>query len=71
MLAAALLAGARPSVAVRSTRFYDVLGVSPDADERTIKKAYKRQVRHLTASASVAPCCTAGRIRMLLLWERA
>jgi hypothetical protein len=29
--------------AVRETKFYDVLGVSPDADERTIKKAYKKQ----------------------------
>lgn len=29
--------------AVRDTKFYDLLGVSPDADDRTIKKAYKKQ----------------------------
>lgn len=29
--------------AVRDTKFYDTLGVAPDADEATIKKAYRRQ----------------------------
>lgn len=29
--------------AVRDTKFYDTLGISPDADEATIKKAYRRQ----------------------------
>jgi DnaJ domain len=29
--------------AVRETKFYDTLGVAPDADEATIKKAYRRQ----------------------------
>lgn len=29
--------------AVRETKFYDLLGVAPDADERTIQKAYRRQ----------------------------
>ena len=29
--------------AVRDTKFYDVLGVAPDADTATIKKAYRRQ----------------------------
>lgn len=29
--------------AVRDTKFYDLLGVAPDADEPTIKKAYRRQ----------------------------
>lgn len=24
-------------------KFYDVLGISPDADEATIKKAYRKQ----------------------------
>lgn len=29
--------------AVRETKFYDILGVATDADERTIQKAYRRQ----------------------------
>ena len=29
--------------AVRETKYYDALGVAPDADERTIQKAYRRQ----------------------------
>lgn len=29
--------------AVRDTKYYDALGVAPDADEATIKKAYRRQ----------------------------
>ena len=29
--------------AVRDTKYYDTLGISPDADEATIKKAYRRQ----------------------------
>jgi curved DNA-binding protein CbpA len=29
--------------AVRDTKYYDLLGVAPDADEPTIKKAYRRQ----------------------------
>ena len=28
--------------AVRETKFYDVLGVPPDADEGLIKKAYRK-----------------------------
>lgn len=28
--------------AVRDTKYYDHLGVAPDADERTIQKAYRR-----------------------------
>lgn len=28
---------------VRDTKFYDVLGIAPDADDRTLKKAYKKQ----------------------------
>jgi hypothetical protein len=28
--------------AVRETKYYDALGVSPDADDRTIQKAYRR-----------------------------
>ena len=43
-IAATLLALlAAPALCVRSTKLYDVLGVAPDADERTIKKAYKKQ----------------------------
>ena len=34
-----LLAAAR---AVRDTKYYDVLGVAPDADDKTIQKAYRR-----------------------------
>ena len=30
-------------LAVREKKYYDVLGVAPDADERTIKNAYKKQ----------------------------
>jgi preprotein translocase subunit Sec63 len=29
--------------AVRDPKYYDTLGISPDADEATIKKAYRRQ----------------------------
>lgn len=29
--------------AVRDSKYYDLLGVSPDADEPTIKKAYRKQ----------------------------
>ena len=29
--------------AVRETAFYDLLQVAPDADDATIKKAYRRQ----------------------------
>lgn len=36
----AILAAAR---AVRDAKYYDVLGVDPDASEATIKKAYRRQ----------------------------
>lgn len=40
---ALLLAAAAVADAVRDTKFYDVLGVAPDADTATIKKAYRRQ----------------------------
>lgn len=38
-----LLAAAAAVRAVRDTKYYDHLGVSPDADEKTIQKAYRRQ----------------------------
>jgi preprotein translocase subunit Sec63 len=40
ILVAALALGAQ---AVRDDKFYRILGVSSDADDRTIKKAYKKQ----------------------------
>ena len=40
---ALLLLFAPSCLSVRDTKFYDVLGVAPDADERTLKKAYKKQ----------------------------
>jgi preprotein translocase subunit Sec63 len=30
------------SFAVKETKFYDVLGIPPDADEQLIKKAYRK-----------------------------
>lgn len=42
-LAACLAACYAIASAVRETKFYDTLGVAPDADEATIKKAYRRQ----------------------------
>jgi hypothetical protein len=44
LLRAAVLAAVVAAAAgVRETKFYDALGVAPDADEATIKKAYRRQ----------------------------
>lgn len=40
---ACLLACLALALGVRETKFYDTLGVAPDADEATIKKAYRRQ----------------------------
>ena len=33
------------SAAVRETKYYDILGISPDADDATIKKAYRREAK--------------------------
>ncbi|KAL4447472.1 hypothetical protein ABPG75_004691 [Micractinium tetrahymenae] len=38
-----LLAAAAAVAGVRDTKYYDSLGVSSDADEKTIQKAYRRQ----------------------------
>ncbi|PSC75035.1 domain containing [Micractinium conductrix] len=38
-----LLLLAAGAAAVRDTKYYEHLGVSPDADDRTIQKAYRRQ----------------------------
>ena len=35
--------------AVRETKYYDLLGVAQDADEATIKKAYRKQAMYATA----------------------
>lgn len=37
-----LLLAAAGVGAVRETKYYDFLGISPDADEKTIQKAYRR-----------------------------
>ena len=37
-----LLLAAAGAGAVRETKYYDFLGISPDADEKTIQKAYRR-----------------------------
>ncbi len=41
--ASLLLCIAGLAQAARETGLYDALGISPDADDATIKKAYRRQ----------------------------
>ncbi|GAB4816305.1 hypothetical protein N2152v2_003351 [Parachlorella kessleri] len=41
--ATALLLLSLAVAAVRDTKYYDILGVAPDADDRQIQKAYRRQ----------------------------
>ena len=43
LLCALLILLATLGEAVRDSKYYDILGVAPDADDRTIKKAYKKQ----------------------------
>ena len=43
IFACVLLACLSATSCVRDTKFYDLLGISPDADEATIKKAYRKQ----------------------------
>lgn len=38
----ALLAAAPLAAAVRESKYYDMLGVAHDADDATIKKAYRK-----------------------------
>lgn len=45
LLYSCLIAGTfllKEAIAVRETKFYDALGVPPDADENVIKKAYRK-----------------------------
>lgn len=46
LIVAALLLSATTLIdvctAVRDMKYYDLLGIAPDADERTIQKAYRR-----------------------------
>lgn len=42
-LLAFLAVAAHLAEGVRDSKFYDTLGISTDADEATIKKAYRRQ----------------------------
>ena len=39
-----------PALGVREKKYYDALGVAPDADEATIKKAYRK-----TSAVSFVP----------------
>lgn len=49
---------AKLSDCARETKYYDLLGVSPDADEATIKKGYRRQALCvLFLSFAVLFCC--------------
>ncbi len=45
LLYSCLVAGTlllKEALAVRETKFYDALGVPPEADENVIKKAYRK-----------------------------
>ena len=41
--AALLLLHLLCTAAVRDSKYYDLLGIAPDADDATIKKAYRKQ----------------------------
>lgn len=43
LLLISILLHAPACLCVRDTKFYDILGISSDADDRTLKKAYKKQ----------------------------
>lgn len=40
-------AGARQTMMVKDRRYYDLLGVAPDADALTIRKAYRKRALQL------------------------